>query len=126
MIQSMEILQLAQMALCEKIEQECIENPVLEMQEVDPEPGDEADRERESPDAPTDSEKEMVVDDPKDNSEDFERLLEMDRELPDYFDEGPRRSANRMDEEADRKHDAIANIETRPQTLRTSQYRSYP
>jgi RNA polymerase sigma-54 factor len=113
----MEILQLAQMALCEKIEQECIENPVLEMQEADPEPGDEADSERESPDEPTDSEKEMVVDDPKDNADDFERLLEMDRELPDYFDERPRRSANRMDEESDRKHDAIANIETRPQTL---------
>jgi RNA polymerase sigma-54 factor len=121
MIQSMEILQLAQMALCEKIEQECIENPVLEMQEVESEAGDEAEREREqdreSPDAPTDSEKEMVVDDPKDNSEDFERLLELDRELPDYFDETPRRSANRMDEESDRKHDAIANIESRAQTL---------
>ncbi len=115
----MEILQLAQMALCEKIEQECIENPVLEMQEADPESSEEADRERdrENPDAPTDSEKELVVDDPKDNAEDFERLLEMDRELPDYFDETPRRSANRMDEEADRKHDAIANIESRAQTL---------
>ena len=113
----MEILQLAQMALCEKIEQECNENPVLELQEADPEPTDEEAGDRENPDAPTESEKELVVDDAKDNVDDFERWVEMDREMPDYFDEMPRRSANRISEESDRKHDAIANIEARPQTL---------
>jgi RNA polymerase sigma-54 factor len=113
----MEILQLPQMALCEKIEQECNENPVLELQESDPEPADEEVRDKESPDAPAESEKELVVDERQDNADDFERLVEMDRELPDYFDEAPRRSANRIDEESDRKHDAIANIESRPQTL---------
>lgn len=116
MIQSMEILQLAQMALEERIEQEMNENPLLELQEQEPEVAEEP-VEREDPDAPTDSEKEMVVDEKKDNADDFERLLDLDREVPDYFDDGPRRSSNRMDEEADRKHDAMANLATRPDSL---------
>ena len=40
MIQSMEILQLPIMALQERIEQEMEENPVLDLQEDDPEPSD--------------------------------------------------------------------------------------
>lgn len=116
MIQSMEILQLPAMALEERIEQEMNENPLLELKEVEPEAGDEPD-ERENPDAPADTEREMVVDEKKDNAEDFERLLELDRENPDYFDERPTRSANRISEEADRKHDAMANLASRPESL---------
>ncbi|MCA9218498.1 MAG: RNA polymerase sigma-54 factor, partial [Planctomycetales bacterium] len=116
MIQSMEILQLPILALQEKIEQEMSENPLLETIESDPDAPDPS-AERESPDAPSDSEKEMVVDESKNNEEDFERLLELDREHPDYFDEGPSRSSNRMDEMISRKHDAMANIAARAETL---------
>jgi RNA polymerase sigma-54 factor len=117
MIQSMEILQLPLMALQERIEQEMNENPLLEMDEPESEYGDEETAEADNPDAPADAEKELVVDDKKDNVDDFERLDELDRELPEFFDESPRRSANRMDEEADRKHDAMANVASRPESL---------
>lgn len=117
MIQSMEILQLPMMALLEKIDQALNENPALELQEFEPEPVEGAPVELENPDSPTVEEKELVVDENRDNVDDFERLVELDREVPDYFDEAPRRSVNRMDEESDRKHDAMANIESRPQSL---------
>ncbi len=116
MIQSMEILQLPVMALQDRIEQEMNENPVLEIQEVDPALPDEP-TERDNPDAPADSERELVVDSSKDNADDFERLINMDREAPGTFDDGPRRSVTRMEEEADRKHDAMANIMARPESL---------
>lgn len=117
MIQSMEILQLPMMALLEKIDQALNENPALELLEFEPEPAEDGPVEQESPDSPTVEEKELIVDERHDNAEDFERLVELDRELPDYFDETPRRSVNRMDDESDRKHDAMANIECRPQSL---------
>ncbi|MCA9177699.1 MAG: RNA polymerase factor sigma-54 [Planctomycetales bacterium] len=116
MIQAMQILQLPQQALEERIEQALVDNPALEMQEADPnlptEPND-----RENPDAPTAEEKELVVDAGQDNGEDFERLLDLTAQAPDYFDESPRQSSNRMQEDADRRHDAIANIASRPETL---------
>nr|MCU0980940.1 RNA polymerase sigma-54 factor [Pirellulaceae bacterium] len=122
MIQSMEILQLPTMALLEKIDQALNENPVLEMEEFEPDQAEDGSpedgpAEQESPDLPTVEEKELVVDERQDNADDFERLVELDREMPDYFDEFPRRSVNRMDDESDRKHDAMANIESRPQSL---------
>ena len=113
MIQSMEILQLPIMALQERIEQEMNENPLLEEVEA---PREEAE-ERENPDEPSENERELVVGDDQDNADDFERLLNLDQEVPEYFDDTPRRSATRMDEEADRKHDAMANIVARPQSL---------
>jgi RNA polymerase sigma-54 factor len=116
MIQSMEILQLPILALQDRIEEELAENPMLEAREQDPTLPDEA-GERENPDAPTAEEKELVVDEKNDNSEDFERLLEMDREFPDHFDDAPRRSAGSLDEASQRKHDAMANIAARSVTL---------
>ena len=41
----------------------------------------------------------------------------MDRQIPDHFDERPRQSANRKQEEADRKHDTMANAVARPTSL---------
>lgn len=111
----MEILQLPIQALQERIEQELNENPILEKQEVDPNTPETTD-ERDNPDAPAESERELVVDE-KDSTEDFERLLNLDQDVPDHFDETPRRSANRMQEEGDRKHDAMANVVSRPQSL---------
>ena len=115
MIQSMEILQLPQLALLDRIDQEISENPVLELAEEDPELPEEP-VDRENPDLPTEEERELVVDG-KDNTDDFERLLDLDRQVPDYFDERPRSSANRIDEASDRKHDAIANIVDRAESL---------
>jgi len=113
MIQSMEILQLPMMALEERIEQELIDNPILETrEEVSP-----TDTEKENPDAPTTEEKELVVDESDNNSDDFERLLEMDREFPDHFNDAPRRSVSEISDAGDRKLDAMANIEARTETL---------
>ena len=117
MIQSMEILQLPTMALQERIEQEMNENPLLEQQEVDPLAPEEAEEEAPSPDTRSEDEKELVVDNDHDNAEDFERLLNMNSDLPSTFDDSFRRSANRMQEEADRRHDLMANAQARPESL---------
>lgn len=115
MIQSMEILQLPILALQERIEQEMEENPVLEIQELDAElPGEEIDFE--SPDAPTVEEKELVIDETG-GAEDFERLIDLDENWPDQFEERIRPSSGRVEEEGQRKHDTMANMTARPQTL---------
>ncbi|MFO0912041.1 MAG: RNA polymerase factor sigma-54 [Pirellulales bacterium] len=116
MIQSMEILQMPVLSLEEHIEQALTENPVLEAQDRDPDLPEES-VERDNPDAPTSEEKELVVDEKHDNADDFERLLEMDGDMPDHFDAGPVRSRGSLEEEADRKQDAIANIADREPTL---------
>ncbi len=117
MIQSMEILQLPIQALEERIEQEMAENPTLEFrEEEDPDlPVDEA-VDPGPPDAPTEDERELVIDD-RDSQKDFERLLRMDEEWPDHFEERTRPSRNRLDEVDERHHDAMANMADRPQSL---------
>ena len=115
MIQSMEILQLPLMALQERIEQEMQENEALELVEEDPDLPEEP-VEQTNPDAPTPEERELVVDENKDAA-DFERLLNMDEEWPDHFEERSRPSATRLDEEGDRQHDAMANMVDRPESL---------
>ncbi len=116
MIQSMEILQLPIQRLEERIAQEMEENPILDIQEEDPDLPAEQD-EREEPDAPTEEETELVIDDSTDNEDDFERLLKMDEELPDYFEERSRPSRGQMEAEGERKMDAMANMAARPQSL---------
>ena len=117
MIQSMEILQLPILALEERIEQEMQENPLLDVRESDPDLPDEPAEETESPDAPTDEERELVVDNAHDNEGDFERLMKLDEEWPDHFEERTRPSATRIQEDSDRRHDAMANMTARPPTL---------
>lgn len=112
----MEILQLPIMALQERIEQEMSDNPMLEVQEEDPSLPEDT-NEKESPDAPEFDQKELVVDEAHNNADDFERLLNLDQDVPDFFDERPRVSANRMQEDSDRRNDAIANIVSRPDSL---------
>jgi RNA polymerase sigma-54 factor len=116
MIQSMEILQLPIMALQERIDQELQENPTLELTEGDDDLPEES-FEAENPDAPSDTEKELVVDDNKNNEEDFERLVNMNEEWPDHFEERSRPSADRIEQESSRRHDTMANMVDRPQTL---------
>lgn len=106
MIQSMEILQLPIMALQERIEQELQENAVLEKEERDPDLPEEANFEDET--APRDD-KELVVKEDSNNEDDFERLLSMSEDMPNDFDERPRLSSNRLEEAAERSHDAMAN-----------------
>ena len=116
MIQSMEILQLPILALQERIEQEMQENPVLDVVEVDPNLPDEQ-IETDNPDAPSEEEKELVVDEAHDHEDDFERLLKMNEEWPDHFEERSRPSADRIEQEISRKHDTMANMANPPQSL---------
>lgn len=115
MIQSMEILQLPVLALQERVEQEINENPMLEVEDED------SSRENQSEDAPDpnkpiESERELVVPDDQSNKEDFERLANMDGEMPQNFDDF-RTSANRTQEAQDRQHDLMANAHERPESL---------
>ncbi|HEV7280720.1 MAG TPA: RNA polymerase factor sigma-54 [Pirellulaceae bacterium] len=119
MIQSMEILQLPIMSLQERIEQELNENPILEVQEIDPalpEETSEDIRDREEDRADVD-EKPLVVDEAHDLKDDFERLVNMDQDVPEWFDERPRVSSNRISEESDRQADMLASIQERPESL---------
>jgi RNA polymerase sigma-54 factor len=142
MIQSMEILQLPLHDLEQRVEQELIENPALEMLEV----GDEETEEDESSEmedrlelaedglddasARTDGneseaatagtlelEREFVVDE-SNSAEEFSRLVEMEREIPEAFDEeNSRPSRDRIEEVAERHHDMMANIPDHTETL---------
>lgn len=122
MIQSMEILQLPILALQERIEQEMEENPVLELRE-----GGEEDaellpeayngKERESPDAPSEDECELIIDEAHANEKDFERLVNLDEQWPEHFEEQSRPSRAAQEEIGERKLDAMANQPAHPQSL---------
>jgi RNA polymerase sigma-54 factor len=120
MIQSMEILQLPIMALQEKIQQELQENPVLELKEPEEtanseEGGETATATEEAEDtAATDGV--LNIDEPGDEL-DFNRLDALSRDWEDHFNEEHRPSRNGMDEEGDKKHDAMQNMPSRPQSL---------
>jgi RNA polymerase sigma-54 factor len=118
MIQSMEILQLPIMALQERLEHELQENPVLELAENKPEL-DEDGNATEAPaaEATDDSSKELEIDDKNDFEKDFDRLEEINKDWDDHFNEETRPSSNRIDEEMDKKHDAMANMAARPESL---------
>lgn len=104
--------------LQERIEQELIENPVLEMRDKDPTLPDETASTKEKQDKEVDVEqKELVVDDEHRYADDFERLTNLANEVPDHFDERPRPSANRIQEAGDRAHDLIANVAEKSETL---------
>ncbi len=120
MIQSMEILQLPILALQERIAQEMEENPVLDLRDAEvgaDAPDASTVEEQVHPDAPSESEKELVVDDSANHEDDFERLMNMDEEWPDHFQERPSISRTGVEEEGERKHDAMANMVARPETL---------
>jgi RNA polymerase sigma-54 factor len=123
MIQSMEILQLPIMALQERIQQELQENPVLELKDTSEDaapvevedfnadaaaPGDEA----RDPGAA-----ELVIEDRGSNELDFDRLEALSKDWDDHFNEEHRPSRSGMDEEGDKKHDAMQNMASRPQSL---------
>ena len=120
MIQAMEILQLPLMELQERIEQELIANPVLELRPAGAEPVGESDEEAGgSPAAPTaEPERELVVRQ-KGDGEDFERLSNLVERWENYFEEAaswrrPRTGA------ADTKYEAIQNTADAGETLQTT------
>ncbi|MEX1016665.1 MAG: RNA polymerase factor sigma-54 [Phycisphaeraceae bacterium] len=125
MIQSMEILQMPQAALEERIDQELTSNPTLELRE--PGTDDEelrAEREQEERDS-KEGERELVVSDGDDkkSADDFERLSNISEEYGDAWDantcetgESYRRAA-RNDGERDRKIDAMANTAARADSM---------
>ncbi|MFK7737627.1 MAG: RNA polymerase factor sigma-54 [Pirellulaceae bacterium] len=116
MIQSMEILQLPVLALQERVDQELNENPMLEVDEEEAVREASSEEEKEDPNKPQESERELVVEDNQSNTEDFERLANMDGEMPQSFDDF-RTSANRTQEAQDRQHDLMANAVERPESL---------
>src|SRR4051794_5440898 len=122
MIQSMEILQLPIMALQERIQQELQENPVLELKDTEDGPAAEGE-DPEAPAAPAEDEnhdpgkEELVIDETGANELDFDRLEALSKDWEDHFNEEHRPSRNGMDEEGDKKHDAMQNMASRPQSL---------
>ncbi len=121
MIQSMEILQLTTLALHERLEQELQENPVLELKEASDEQGTDAEgRELDTEireDARDPGDAELIIDDRNGNELDFDRLEALSRDWGDILNEEHRPSRGGMDEEGDRKHDAMQNMASRPQSL---------
>jgi RNA polymerase sigma-54 factor len=105
MIQSMEILQLPLMALQERIDQELSENPVLEDLRESPPAQTETETEADEPAAPA----------AEDDSSGFE--TQQDDEWYDSYFESHRMSRAALSEEADRKHDAMQNMASRPRSL---------
>lgn len=115
MIQSMEILQMAQAELQDRIEKELAENMALEVNDS----GSSATEEAPAPakEEVDVDQKELVIDEAGNNSaDDFERLLNLDRDVPDHFD-GQKPSSNRIQEIGDRQHDMMANVVDQQDTL---------
>jgi len=114
MIQSMEILQLPALALLEKIETELNSNPVLEMAESQ----DESDQPVESPqETATDSERELVVGQDNNKTDDFERLDEISEDFGEYMYRGGSIGARRYDPDRDQKLEALNNTAALSQSL---------
>ncbi len=124
MIQSMEILQMAQAALEARIDQELASNPTLEVREPGTDADDlEAERTQENRDN-SEGERELVVkDDDTSNKDDFERLSNLSEELGSTWDTntsetgGSYHSTQYNDGERDKKMDAMANTAARTASL---------
>jgi RNA polymerase sigma-54 factor len=114
MIQSMEILQLPVMELQERIQQELQENPTLELKETR---ADEPAAEGPAAEETADREPELVVDSEHDYQLDFDRLEAMGKDWGDSYNEEHRPSRAGQSEEGDKKHDAMQNMPSRPQSL---------
>ncbi|OWK34840.1 RNA polymerase sigma-54 factor RpoN [Fimbriiglobus ruber] len=109
MIQSMEILQLPVMALQEKIQTELQENPFLEEKEgraTEPETVAEPDF---NPDAP------LKHDETGDLE--FARMDEINKDWGDHFNEEHRPSRASLEEQSDKKLEAMMNIASAPESL---------
>jgi len=119
MIQSMEILQLPLLALQERIEQEMLSNPILEMEEPSAGEREEAQTETEDsiPEVP-DSERSLQIKEDNDKSEEFQRLEEISDEYGDYWSRAEKfQRSDRSYGEIDKKMDAMQNTAAPAQSL---------
>ncbi|MCI0705198.1 MAG: RNA polymerase factor sigma-54 [Planctomycetia bacterium] len=107
MIQSMEVLQLPIADLQAKVAKELQENPFLELKEKHGEQDETAPDF--DPDAP------LKHDETGDLE--FNRLEELNRDWDDHFNEEHRVSRGALEEEGDRKLEAMANMPDRPRSL---------
>lgn len=109
MIQSMEILQLPIMDLQARIQSELQENPFLELKEK------RGEEQRRDEDAEFDPDATLHHDETGDLE--FNRLEELNKDWEDHFNEEHRPSRGSLEDEADRKQDAMANMVDRPPSL---------
>src|SRR5205085_1720198 len=65
---------------------------------------------------------ELVVDGDGNNELDFDRLEALSKDWSEHFNEEHRPSRNGLDEEGDKKHDAMQNMASRPQSLQDYLY----
>jgi len=119
MIQSMEILQLPLMALQERIEQEMLSNPVLEMED----PIAESSEPQTAEDAFTsdneipDSEKSLLIRDDNNKKDDFQRLDNVGSDYDDYLTRSFYVQPRRGNDSRDVKHEAMQNVAAPSQSL---------
>lgn len=120
MIQSMEILQLAALALDERIDQELESNIALETFEPEHDAQSIADERREAERDAREGERELIAA-ANGSSADFERLDTMERTNPEAFDNEyssyQSLRSKRQDGERDGKMDAMANAAARAESL---------
>ncbi|MBY0456926.1 MAG: RNA polymerase factor sigma-54 [Gemmataceae bacterium] len=109
MIQSMEILQLSIADLQAKIDSELQENPFLELKEKH--------GEGEAGEAPADFNPDAPLKHDETGDLEFNRLEELNRDWDDHFNEEHRGSRAALEEEGDRKIEAMANMPDRPPSL---------
>jgi RNA polymerase sigma-54 factor len=108
MIQSMEFLQLPLMALQERVLNELQENPFLELKESHAKETEVTEPEF-NPDAP-------LKHDEKGENE-FARMEEINKDWGDHFNEDHRPSRAALEEQGDKKLEAMMNIPQAPQSL---------
>ena len=125
MIQSMEILQMAQQALEARIEEELASNPTLELAEASDDAADvKAELAQEQRDD-LESTRELNVDEASSSGDDFERLSNMAENIGDDWESSnyetgesfARRQLSRVAGERDGKLDAMANAAARGASL---------
>src|SRR5262249_34857493 len=95
---------------------------VLELKETNPEeqPQTEDGQEVAEPvveDTTDPGDKELIIDEEGSNELDFDRLEALSKDWEDHFNEEHRRSRTGLDEEGDKRHDAMQNMASRPQSL---------
>jgi len=113
-LQSIEILQLPTLELLQRIKQELVENPVLEMEE----PKEEASEEAEQPQAAAETaEREDALEEPPADAEQpsFERVEPIEDDWREYGSQFTARRSS--DGEKDRKLEAMQNTAARPMSL---------
>ena len=118
MIQAMEILQLPLAALQERIDQELVENPVIEMRQNDPDEtpaGADAQAASTSTDA-AEGERDLVVEE-NGGPDDFQRLSDMVDRWENYFEETGGRGRRAVADGPDPKIEAMQNTPDDGQTL---------